>query len=74
MKLKRNEVQSRYASFLLRSGNKILKGVNKEIKCGIQTEERPSRDCSTWGSIPYTDTKPRHYCGCHKVLADRSLI
>jgi hypothetical protein len=34
----------------------------------------PSRDCPTWGSIPYTVTKPRHYCGCQEVLTDRSLI
>jgi hypothetical protein len=37
-------------------------------------KERPSRDCPTWGSIPYTVTKPRHYCGCQQVLADRSMI
>ena len=37
-------------------------------------KERPSRDCPTWGSIPYTATKPRHYCGCWEVLADMSLI
>jgi hypothetical protein len=36
--------------------------------------ERPPRDYLTWGSIPYTVTKPKHYCGCQKVLADRSLI
>jgi hypothetical protein len=24
--------------------------------------------------IPYTVNKPRHYCGCQQVLADRSLI
>jgi hypothetical protein len=37
-------------------------------------KERPSRDCPIWGSIPYTVTKPRHYCGCQQELADRSLI
>jgi hypothetical protein len=37
-------------------------------------KERPSRDCPTRGSIPYTDTKPRSYCGCPEVIADRSLI
>jgi hypothetical protein len=37
-------------------------------------KERQSRDCPTWESIPYTVTKPRHYCGCQQVLADRSLI
>ena len=33
-----------------------------------------SRDCPTWGFIPYTVTKTRHYCGCQEVHADRSLI
>jgi hypothetical protein len=37
-------------------------------------KKRPSRDCPTWGSILYTDTKPRHYSRCQEVLADRSLI
>jgi hypothetical protein len=37
-------------------------------------EERPSRDCPTWDSIPITVTKPRHYCRCQEVIADRSLI
>jgi hypothetical protein len=37
-------------------------------------KERPSRDCLSWRSIPYTVTKPRHYCGCQEVLADRNLI
>jgi hypothetical protein len=37
-------------------------------------KERPSRDWPTWGSIPYTATKPRVYCGCWEVLADGSLI
>ncbi|KRY62277.1 hypothetical protein T4D_6339, partial [Trichinella pseudospiralis] len=37
-------------------------------------KERPSRDCPTWGFIPYTVTKPRHYCGCQEVHAERSLI
>jgi hypothetical protein len=37
-------------------------------------KKKPSRDCPTWGSIPYADTKPRHYCGFQEVLADRILI
>jgi hypothetical protein len=37
-------------------------------------KERTSTDCPTWGSNPYTVTKPRHYCGCQHVLADKSLI
>jgi hypothetical protein len=31
-------------------------------------KKRPSRDCPTRGSISYTITKPRHYCGCQKCL------
>ena len=37
-------------------------------------KEKLSRDCLTWESIPYTVTKPRHYCGCQQVLANRNLI
>jgi hypothetical protein len=37
-------------------------------------KKRPSGDCPTWGFMSYTVTKPRHYCGCQKVHADRSLI
>jgi hypothetical protein len=37
-------------------------------------QERPSRDCSTWGFIPDTVTKPRHYCGYKEMLAERKLI
>jgi hypothetical protein len=37
-------------------------------------KEMPYRKCPTWGSIPYTATKPRWYCGCLEVLGDRSLI
>jgi hypothetical protein len=51
-----------------------LMGRDTETKCGTETEERPSRDFPTWGSIPYTVTKPRHYCRCQQVLADRRLI
>jgi hypothetical protein len=45
-----------------------------EANCGAEMKERPSRDCLSWRSIPYTVTKPRHYCGCQEVLADRNLI
>jgi hypothetical protein len=45
-----------------------------EIKCRAETEERPSRVCATWGFFPYTVNKPRHYCGCQEVYAERSLI
>jgi hypothetical protein len=38
MKLKKKENQSVDVSVLLRRGNKILTGGNKEIKCGAETE------------------------------------
>jgi hypothetical protein len=63
---------------------------NKDIFCGPSEDQnthrrkyrdkvrsrnwRPSSDSPTWGSIPYMVTKPRHYCGCRQVLANRSLI
>jgi len=37
MKLKK-EGQSKYPSFFLRRGNKILTGGNTETKCGAETE------------------------------------
>jgi len=43
-------------------GNKIpMEGVI-ETKFGAETEERPSKDCPTQGSTPYTTTKPTHSC------------
>jgi hypothetical protein len=33
----------------------------------------PPRDYPTWGFIPYPVTKPRHYCGCQEMHAERSL-
>jgi hypothetical protein len=73
-KFKKKEDQRR-PSVLLRRGNKIFKGGNKYWdKVWSRDWRKGHRDCPTWGSIPYTDTKPRHYCGCQEVLADRSLI
>jgi hypothetical protein len=68
LKLLKNKFCNNFNSELL-----LSKG-NTETKCGADSEERPSRDCLTWGSIPYADTKPRLYCGCQEELADRSLI
>ena len=72
MKPKKKEDQSVDSSVLLRRGNKILTAGIMEPKGGLK--ERPFRDCLTWGSIPHTATKPRHYGGCQEVLADGSLI
>jgi hypothetical protein len=57
---------------LLRRGNKIhMEGVT-ETKYGAETEEM------TIQRLPHlcihTVNKPRNYCGCQQVLADRSLI
>ena len=69
MKVKKKEDQSVGASALLRRRTKYSqeqiwgeKGVEQGLK------ERPSRDCPTWGFIPYTVTKPRHYYGCKKCM------
>jgi hypothetical protein len=60
MKLKKED-QSVEASVLLRRGNKILKGGNMETKYGAETEGKAIQRLPNLGSIPYTDTKPRHY-------------
>jgi hypothetical protein len=74
MKLKKKEDQSVGTSILLRRSNKILMKANMETKGEAETEGKASRDCFTWGSIPYTVTYRRYYCGCQEVHADRSLM
>jgi hypothetical protein len=74
MKIKKKEDQSVDTSVLLRKGSKILTEANTETKRGAETKERPSIDCPTWESSPYTVTKCRHYCGCQEVHAGRILI
>jgi hypothetical protein len=73
MKLKKKKDQNVDNSILLRRGNKIPR---KEQRQSVEqrVKEGPSRDCTNFDSIPYTTTKPRLYCGCKQVLADRSLI
>jgi hypothetical protein len=65
----KKEDQSVDVLVLLRRGNK-----NSWEQYGDKVWSRDPRDCPTWESIPYTVTKPRHYCGCQEVLADKSLI
>jgi hypothetical protein len=76
MKLKKKEDQNVGTSVLLRKGNKILTGAQRETKCGATTEGKAIQRLPHMyeGSIPYTVTKPRHYCGCQEVHTDRSLI
>jgi hypothetical protein len=75
MKLKKKEDQSVDTSILLRRGNKTLMEGVTETKCGAETEGMTIHiDCPTRESMPYTPTKPRHYCGCQQELSDRSLM
>jgi hypothetical protein len=62
------------ASVFLRSGNKLLTGGNMEIKCGAETKGKAIQRLLCLGIPPIYSCKPRHYCGCWEVLADRSLI
>jgi hypothetical protein len=48
--------------------------VELRLKCGVETEGKAFKDCSTWGSFLYITTKPGRYCGCWEVLADGTLI
>ena len=59
---------------LLRRENKIPMGGDTETKGGAETEGKAIQRLPHLGSIPYTVTKSRHYCGCQQVLVDRSLI
>ena len=74
MMLERKEDQSMESLILLRRGNKVFMGRNTEKKCVRKPEGKAIQRLPTWGSIPYTDTKLRHYCVCQEVLADMSLI
>jgi hypothetical protein len=72
MKLKKKEEQMLWS--FLEGGTKYSWEEIQRQSVEQRLKERPSRDCPTWGSIPYTVTKPRHYCGCKEVLSDRRLI
>jgi hypothetical protein len=74
MKLKKKEDQNVNASVLLRRVTKYSLGDIWRHSVEQRLKEKPSRDCPTWEFIPYTATKPRHYCGCREMLADRRLI
>jgi hypothetical protein len=72
--LKRKEDQSVDILVLLRRGESKYSWEEIQIQSvEHRQKERPCRDCPTWESIPYTVTKPRHYCRCQQELADRSL-
>jgi hypothetical protein len=61
MKQKRKEDQSVDNLFLLRMGNKIPMEAQRQSS-ELRWKEGPSRDFPTWGFIPNTTNKPRHYC------------
>jgi hypothetical protein len=68
-------------TLLVISVMKNLKGVTKfswqqtwRQSMEQRLKERPSRDCPTWGSIPYIVAKRRYYCGFQDVHTDMSLM
>jgi hypothetical protein len=73
MKLKKKEDQSVVLQSFL-EGEKYSREQIQRQSVQQKWKERPSRDCPTWGSIPYTVTKCRYNCRCLEVHADRSLI
>ena len=56
MKFKKNEDQSVDASFLLKRGNKILKGRNKETKCRAEMEGKAIQKLCPPGDPYHTQT------------------
>jgi hypothetical protein len=74
MKLKKKKDQSVDMSVLLRKGNKIPMEGFIETMYRTGTERKVIQRLPPWGSIPYTVTKSRQYCGYQEVLAERSLL
>jgi hypothetical protein len=52
----------------------LLSKGNAETKKGEGTEGKAIQRLSHLGIHPIHQTKPRHYCGCQQVLADRNLL
>jgi hypothetical protein len=73
MKLKKREDESVDTSILLRSKNKIPKEGVTETKYEAETKVMIIQRLSHLGIHPIY-RKPRHYCVCHQVLADKNLI
>jgi hypothetical protein len=74
VKLKKKEYQSVDTLILLERGSKYPREEEIQRQCGAETEVKAIQRLSHLGSISYTITSPRLYCGCHQVLANRSLI
>ena len=68
MKIKKKDDQSVDISFLLRKGNKIHMERFTETKFRPKLDGKAIQRLATWGSIPYTTTKPIHYCICQTLL------
>jgi hypothetical protein len=52
----------------------LSKGNKRRAKIRAETEGKAIQRLLHLGIHPYTITKPRQYCGCQEVLADRSLV
>jgi hypothetical protein len=74
MKLKKKKTKVWVPLSFLEWGNKILIGGNTETKYGTDVEGKAIQRLPYQESIPYTITKPRLYCACQQVLAEKSLI
>jgi hypothetical protein len=70
MKLKKKEDQV----WMLQSFLEWGKNTHGRKYGGAETEGKAIQRLPNLGIHPYTVTKPRHYCECHEVLADWSLI
>ena len=74
MKLKKNEDQSVDIYPFLELGTKHPWKKLQRQSLELRQKDGPSRDCPTWGSIPYSVTKHRHYCICQQYYAEKTLI
>ena len=73
MKLKKKEEGSMDTLILLEVGIEYPQEEIQRQSVEVRLSKRPSRDCSSQGSISYTVTMPRYHCVCQQVRADRRL-
>jgi hypothetical protein len=73
MILKKKEYRS-VDTLLLGMGDKIPMEVVTETNFRAETKIRTIQRRLPHGSIPYTTTKPRHYCIYQQDFADRTMI
>jgi hypothetical protein len=60
--------------YFLEGGTKYSQDEMLRRSVEQRLKERPSRDCPTWRSMPYTVTKPRQYFVYQEAPIDWSLI